>query len=250
MEIKDKSCTALLNANRIGGGDIPPCIGVTIDALPEVHEPFLAENSYTGVSTKSAIPSTRTKEISDDKTIINMQHWYAMRTTYGRERVAYDFIVSRGGTAFLPTLLKEKNINGKKKLVEVSRIPNIFFVYGTEDEVKGYAYDNDHLPFLRFYYDQHIEGVRIIKEPLIVPDRQIQSLKILCNAEAEDIRIVPDEMIAKFKEGDSVVVIKGEFKGIEGHVARWHGQQRVAIIIKGLCTIATAYIPSGHLEKT
>ena len=54
----------------------------------------------------------------------------------------------------------------------------------------------------------------------------------------------------KFKEGDSVVIIKGEFKGIEGHVARWHGQQRVAIIIKGLCTIATAYIPSGHLEKT
>ena len=76
-----------------------------------------------------------------------MQHWYAMRTTYGRERVAYDFIISRGGTAFLPTLLKEKNINGKKKLVEVSRIPNIFFVYGTEDEVKGYAYDNDHLFF-------------------------------------------------------------------------------------------------------
>ena len=179
-----------------------------------------------------------------------MQHWYAMRTTYGRERVAYDFIVSKGGTAFLPTLLKEKNINGKKKLVEVSRIPNIFFVYGTEDEVKEYAYDNVRLPFLRFYYEQHIEGVKIIKEPLIVPDRQIQSLKILCNAEAEDIRIVPDEMIVKFKEGDSVVVIEGEFKGVEGRVARWHGQQRVAIIIKGLCTIATAYIPSGHLEKT
>lgn len=51
-----------------------------------------------------------------------------------------------------------------------------------EDEVKGYAYDNVHLPFLRFYYEQHIEGVRIMKEPLIVPDRQIQSLKILCNA--------------------------------------------------------------------
>lgn len=250
MEIKDKSCTALLNANRIGGGDIPPCVGVKTGALPEVHKPLLAENSDTGVSTRSVNPSTRTNEINNNKTIEKMQHWYAMRTTYGRERIAYDFIVSIGGTAFLPTLLKEKNINGKKKLVEVSRIPNIFFVYGTEDEVKGYAYDNVHLPFLRFYYEQHIEGVRIIKKPLIVPDRQIQSLKILCNAEAEDIRIVPDEMTAKFKEGDSVVVIEGEFKGIEGHVARWHGQQRVAIIIEGLCTIATAYIPSGHLEKT
>ena len=178
-----------------------------------------------------------------------MQHWYAMRTTYGRERKAYDFIVSNGGTAFLPTLFLEKTIKGKKELVEVSRIPNIFFVYGSEDEVKQYAYDNVHLPFLRFYYEQHYEGVKIIKEPLIVPERQIQSLKILCSAEAEDIRIVPEEMVPKFMEGDIVAIVEGEFKGIEGRVARWHGQQRVAIIIEGLCTIATAYVPSAYLER-
>lgn len=172
-----------------------------------------------------------------------------MRTTYGRERVAYDFIVSKGGTAFLPTLHQEKTINGKKTIVEVSRIPNIFFVYGTEDEVKEYAYDNVHLPFLRFYYEQHYEGVKIIKEPLIVPERQIQNLKILCSAEAEDIRIVPDAMIPKFQEGDMVMIVEGEFKGIIGKVSRWHGQQRVAIIIEGLCAIATAYIPSAYLKK-
>lgn len=176
-----------------------------------------------------------------------MQHWYAMRTTYGRERKAYDYIISQGGTAFLPTIFKEKTIKGKKEIVEVSRIPNIFFVYGTEDEVKEYAYDNINLPFLRFYYSQHYEGVKIIKEPLIVPDCQIKSLKILCMAEAEDIRIVPEEMVKKFEEGDNVTIVEGDFKGIEGKVARWHGQQRVAIIIEGLCTIATAYIPHAYL---
>ena len=172
-----------------------------------------------------------------------------MRTTYGREQKAYDFIVSNGGAAFLPLIKQEKVIKGKKTIVDVSRIPNIFFVYGTEDEVKTYAFDNVHLPFLRFYYESHHEGVKIIKEPLIVPDRQIQSLQILCKAEAEDIRFVPDEMIPKFQEGESVVIKQGEFKGIEGKVARWHGQQRVAIIIEGLCVIATAYIPSAYLEK-
>lgn len=221
--MKDKSCNALLNANRIGGAT----------SLPEVQKPELAENSDTGVSTNNA-PSTT-------------KHWYAMRTTYGREQKAYDYIVSNGGTAFLPTLFQEKTINGKKTIVEVSRIPNIFFVYGTEDEVKEYAYDNVHLPFLRFYYEQHYEGVKIIKEPLIVPDNQIKSLKILCKA--EDIRIVPEEMVSKFQEGDSVIIVEGEFEGIEGKVARWHGQQRVAIIIEGLCAIATAYIPSAYLEK-
>lgn len=249
--MKDKSCAALLNANRIGGGDIPPCIDVKIDALPEVPKSFLTGNSNTGVSTRNALLSKEFAAPSKGEFTIKsetIRHWYAMRTTYGRERTAYDFIVSKGGAAFLPTLLQEKIINGQKKIVEISRIPNIFFVYGTEDALKEYVYDNVNLPFLRFYYEQHIEGVRIIKEPLIVPDRQIESLKILCHAEAEDIRIVPDEMVVKFKEGDRVVIIEGEFKGIEGRVARWHGQQRVAIIIEGLCTIATAYIPSAYLK--
>lgn len=125
----------------------------------------------------------------------------------------------------------------------------IFFVYGTEDEVKEYAFDNVHLPFLRFYYESHFEGIKIIKEPLIVPEKQITSLKILCDANAEDIRLVPNEMIPKFEDGDSVLITEGEFKGIEGKVARWHGQQRVAIIIEGLCVIATAYIPSAYIKK-
>ena len=229
------SSNALLNADKIGGGDVPPCIGVKSSALPEVQKLLLAEDSDTGVSTNNA-PSTT-------------KHWYAMRTTYGREQKAYDFIVSNGGTAFLPLIKQEKVIKGKKTIVDVSRIPNIFFVYGTEDEVKAYAFDNVHLPFLRFYYESHHEGVTLIKEPLIVPDRQIQSLQILCQAEAKDIRFVPDEMIPKFQEGESVVITQGEFKGIEGKVARWHGQQRVAIIIEGLCVIVTAYVPSAYLEK-
>lgn len=229
------SSNALLNADKIGGGDVPPCIGVKSSALPEVQKLLLAEDSDKGVSTNNA-PSTT-------------KHWYAMRTTYGREQKAYDFIVSNGGTAFLPLIKQEKVIKGKKTIVDVSRIPNIFFVYGTEDEVKTYAFDNVHLPFLRFYYKSYHKGVKIIKEPLIVPDRQIQSLQILCQAEAEDIRLVPSEMITKFQEGESVVITQGEFKGVEGKVARWHGQQRVAIIIQGLCVIATAYVPSAYLER-
>lgn len=232
--MKNKLNVALFNADTLGGGTPPPCVGIKSCVLPEVQEPLLAKNSDTGVSTSSA----RTAK-----------HWYAMRTTYGREQKAYDYIVSNGGTAFLPLVKKERKVNGEKKMVDVSRIPNIFFVYGTEDEIKTYAFDNVHLPFLRFYYESHHEGVKIIKEPLIVPDRQMRSLQILCQAEAEDIRFVPDEMVTKFQAGDSVLITEGEFKGIEGKVARWHGQQRVAIIIEGLCVIATAYVPSAYLEK-
>lgn len=55
--------------------------------------------------------------------------------------------------------------------------------------------------------------------------------------------------VDKFKKGQEVRVIEGRFKGVIGKVARYHGQQRVAVVIDGLLTIATAYIPSAFLER-
>ena len=43
-------------------------------------------------------------------------------------------------------------------------------------------------------------------------------------------------------------VIDGKFKGLTGRVARYQGQQRVAIIIDGGFTMATAYLPTAFLE--
>jgi ribosomal protein L24 len=43
-------------------------------------------------------------------------------------------------------------------------------------------------------------------------------------------------------------VIDGKFKGLTGRVARYQGQQRVAIIIDGAFTMATAYLPTAFLE--
>ena len=42
--------------------------------------------------------------------------------------------------------------------------------------------------------------------------------------------------------------LDGCFKGVEGKVARYHGQQRVAVVIDGLMTVATAYIPNAFLR--
>lgn len=221
----------------------PQRIRFSPDAIPE------AISSQTGMSTRNGqdrIVSTLSCNEENISKFSNMPHCYAMRTTYSRERNAYDNIISNGGSVFLPKLFHEKIFNGKQEIVEVSHLPNIFFVYDTEDEVKEYVYDNIHLPFLRFYHKQRYEGVKIIKEPLIVLDSQIKYLKILCMVEAEDIRIVTDEMVQKFKEGDSVTVIERELKGNEGKVAHWHGQQRVAIIIEGICT--KAYIPQSYME--
>lgn len=222
-----------------------PCTGLTSDAIPEVQKPIPVENSQTGVSTKNALTGTTLKDNEKTK---DVPHWYALRVTYGREKKAYDYLIGKNVEAFYPTITTIKFIDGKRIAVEESRLPNIFFARGTEEEIKSFVYDNVNLPHLRFYYRHFHEGVRIVKEPLIIPDHQIESLKIICTAEASDIILISSD-VYKFKKGQTVRIIDGTFKGVIGKVARYHGQQRVAIIIDGLLTIASAYVPSAFLEE-
>ena len=243
MKIADNTS---LDVNTHGGGEIPPCTGLTSDVLPEVQQPSQAKDSQTGVSTRNA-PSDKVLRTIKRKPK-NVPHWYALRVTYGREKKAYDYLVGKHVEAYYPTIKTVKEVDGKRKTVEESRLPNIFFARGTEEEIKSFVYDNVNLPHLRFYYRHTHEGARLIKEPLIVPDYQIEGLKIICASEAEDVIIVPPE-IQKFQAGQTVRVIDGVFTGVIGKVARYHGQQRVAIIIDGLLTIASAYVPSAFLEQ-
>ena len=138
----------LKDVHTYGGGEIPPSAGFISNALPEAQSFIKAESSHTGVSTRSAHLAVMPKAQTGEDT----PHWYALRCTYGREKTAYDYMKSKGVTAFYPTINSVKLINGKRKVVTESRLPNIFFAYGTEEQLKTYVYDNINLSFLRFYY--------------------------------------------------------------------------------------------------
>ena len=232
------------DVHTVGGGETPPCAGLTSNALPEAQSTVSAKSSQTGVSTRNALCGTTLKQPKQE----DSPHWYALRCTYGREKAAYDYLSSKGITAFYPTTTVVKLINGKRKVVTESRLPNIFFAFGTEEKLKSFVYDNVNLPHLRFYYRHEHVGRRIIKIPLIVPDYQMESLKIICAAEASDI-IVSLSSVPNFQAGQMVRVIEGTFKGVIGRVKRWQGQQRVGVIIGNMATFATAYVPSAFLEE-
>lgn len=218
--------------------------GLTSRAIPEAQNLSEVEKEQVGVSTHCTLSATGHNQVNLQK---DKQHWYALRTTYGREKKAYDYLIAKGVTAYYPTIVVEKEVRGIRKVVTESRLPNLFFAYGTEEKIQQYVYDNVNLPFLRFYYRHYHEGSKILKTPMIVPDREIESLKIICDSEAEDIIIVPKD-VKKFKEGQKVKVIDGKFKGVEGRVARYQGQQRVAVIVEDVLTMATAYLPTAFLE--
>lgn len=232
------------DVHTVGGGETPPCAGLAPNALPEAQSTISAESSQTGVSTRNALYATDIKPQRKE----DVPYWYALRCTYGREKTAYDYLVAKGITAFYPTTEVVKLIKGKRKIVTESRLPNIFFAFCTEKQLKTFVYDNVNLPYLRFYYRHEHVGSRVIKTPLIVPNYQMESLKIICEAEASDI-IVSLSSVPNFQAGQMVRVIEGAFKGVVGRVKRWQGQQRVGVIIGDMATFVTAYVPSAFLEK-
>ena len=151
-----------------GGGEFPPCAGLTSNALPEAQSTVSAESSQTGVSTRNAHTASKPKAQKEE----DFPHWYALRTTYGREKKAYDYMITKGITAFYPTTNVVKLIKGKRKVVTESRLPNIFFAYGTEEQLKSFVYQNENCTFFRgnSLYLQHEGNNRNYAKDRISPD--------------------------------------------------------------------------------
>ena len=216
---------------------------------PKFKRPFRQRTHKQGVSTNYIQSATEQKSSSKDSKDENPNaHWYALRATYGQTGKANDYLVSQGVETYYPTIKAFVMVNNKRKKVTKSYLLNILFAYGTEDQLKTYVYDNVNLPYLRFYYGRKTVGRDVLHTPLIVPQYQLDNLRTVLADQSGGLVIVPDDE-RKFDKGAKVRVIGGSFKGIEGKVARYCGQQRVAIVVDGLLTIATTYIPSAYLEK-
>lgn len=156
------------------------CVGDTPDALPEVRSVENTKNLKSWVSTSSVSKKYPPQLLENGRLVT--PHWHVLRTTYGQERKAYEYMRSKGVDVFLPTEYVVRLVKGKRKQIKTSLIPNLFFAFGTEEELKVYVYDNVNLPFLRFYYRFYHEGKNEKKAPLIVPTSQMNSFRIICEA--------------------------------------------------------------------
>lgn len=231
-----------------GGGVTPPSIGSAPGVLPEVQKPRLAANSQTGVSTRNVLSGTDLSKDGEDAE--EHSHWYVLRVTYGRERRTSEFLRSHHVEVYCPTTFRYKLVAGHRRRVELSRLPNFLFAYDTFNHLKTFVYDNvsEETKSLRFYYQHTHKNSILVRQPVVVPTYQMDSLKRICAQEKEDVLMVTGK-VPQFDAGQMVRIIDGKFKGVIGKVARYQGQQRVAVIIGGLFTVITAYVPSAFLKK-
>lgn len=85
------------------------------------------------------------------------------------------------------------------------------------------------------------------REPAPIPDREMQIFRIVTSGEAENLEFF-DDTPDRFRTGRPVRVTAGPFAGAEGHIVRIRGDRRLVVSIRGVCAVATTYIPQCFLE--
>ena len=174
------------------------------------------------------------------------KEWFVVRASYGRERRASDIMVEDGTFTYLPTHIVSKVKGNKRVRVQEVLVPNILFLYATREKADEYVRQTEKLSFLTYYYD-HFRQENGKNPPLVVPQKEMHSFVRATSTTSEHVRLVDPEQ-CHFRSGETVRVILGPFTGVEGRVARLAGQQRVIVTLQGLCSVATAYIPSAFLQ--
>ena len=226
--------STLSNVNDRRGGIIPPNVRLTSDVILEVQSHQQDENSNTGVSSLY-VP-------------IENYQWFVLRATYNRVEKDIDTLKKSVAYVYIPKHHVIQNKNGKKKRVLEPLLPNLVFVYSTQSHLEELFRKENDLNHLRFYRDK----TKVVSQqdekhpPVVVPYYEMLNFIRLTSVESEHIKLVEPEN-CHYKNGDKVLIVDGDFTGVEGRVARVAGQQRVVIEMKGVCIVATAYIPSAFL---
>lgn len=165
--------------------------------------------------------------------------WYALRVSYSRELKVQKALDALGVKTFVPMMWKRCQDNPDRKLVPA--VGNLCFAYSTraalEDFIRGYGEASP----VHFYWD------RTANRPLTVPDKAMNDFITVASTLDEDIVYVT-EITAKLREGQTVIVKDGPFKGVEGKVVRIRKSRRVLVELPGMLAVATTYIDPVNLE--
>ena len=165
--------------------------------------------------------------------------WYALRVSYSRELKVQKALDALGVKTFVPMMWKRCQDNSDRKLVPA--VGNLCFAYSTrtalEDFIRGYGEASP----VHFYWD------RTANRPLTVPDKAMNDFITVASTLDEDIVYVT-EITAKLREGQTVTVKDGPFKGVEGKVVRIRKSRRVLVELPGMLAVATPYIDPVNLE--
>ena len=183
-----------------------------------------------------------------------VRYWFPIRATHHRAQKVYERMVELHNgrlTPYLPTLcrLEYSNEDVDHPSQQVKEEPldgGLLFVQCTVADFRELL--QHQIPGLTPYYNHFATNEFGRNEYLVVPDRQMESFRIIVESRNQEI-IVRQADIPNIIEGDRVMVADGPFAGVEGIVMKHKHQKRVFVQLQGIGTYATAYVPEAFLRK-
>ena len=159
--------------------------------------------------------------------------WFAAKTRAGQELKVRERLDSMGIEYFIPT---EKKRNYRGKMIEHPVIPALVFIFTTK-EIACELKTREQLPVnYLFDYANHTM--------LVVPDKQMEDFQRVLASSITEGGLVDQPLSL----GESVQVVKGVLKGVEGRVLEAEGKLYIVVGLLG-SVFAKARIPRAWLER-
>ena len=154
----------------------------------------------------------------------------------------------RAVESYIAKRYAEKYVNGKRRRVLESLIPNLLFVYTTKEKAEEYVKGTPALSYITYYYNHFELDDNQKNPPLTVSCAEMDNFMLATASMNEHLMFVQPSQ-CHFRSGELVKVIEGPFTGVEGRVARVAGQQRVILTLSEVGLISTAYVPTAFIRK-
>lgn len=224
----------LPNVDTQGGGKESSHVGLTSNVSPEAQS-LKAESSHTGV----------TSDYVREKGHV----WFVLRVTYGRIKQACEELRKKKIMTYVPMGYVMKEFDGKKKRVKAPLLPNIIFAYTTRNGIEEFVKQPaPTAKYLKYYLDKtkKAEIDTGLNPPVVVEENEMRNFIRVTSLNNGHVMVINSQR-CRYKSGDFVKIIQGQFRGVVGKVVRAAGQQRVAVNVRGVCTVVTAYIPKDFM---
>ena len=181
----------------------------------------------------------RMSETSNDK------HWFAMRVFRNKVVECKDLLERLDAIEiYAPTEVVKIHRPGKPmRTKEVPVVPSLLFFRST---IMQTSMVEETLGNLANLYTRKRENEVI---PFAISDKEMAMFIMVSSSDQEGLEYFMDDELDKYKKGERVRVIDGRFKGLEGEIKRIKHNHRLVVTVKGICAVATSYIPRCFLEK-
>lgn len=175
-------------------------------------------------------------EITED------EQWFAMRATYGRNLMAQTALADEGLRTFIPMHYVRRGRSRRTVPQLVPVIRDLLFVRTTKDRITTLK---KNLPYLHFI----IRDSGTSREPVVVPERQMQQFIAVSSTDEEQLEWLSPETV-NLSCGDAVRVVGGPFAGQEGVLVRVPGKRSkcVVVAIQGVIAVAMTKVHPSLIE--